>query len=1239
MTKKINLQTSLERREPKLSLRPDSLQQGDVMLVSGTHWPFEAIQFRIGKKDIMPVRILQGNLWNGYLVPDSNGNFQVEFPSGRWKPGKYQVEAFTIDGKLALSKSFQVDERAWPGKNTPRPQVNKFALRQNAFDSRRFNTGKGLPQGLLDMVRLDWERIHRPHKPWDGGGIVFFTAPVPGLCNWTPLGPAPFTHGKGSMHGNNSGRIRSLAIHPVTPAVMFAGTAGGGVWKSEDAGVSWVPKTDNQFSMPIGSIAIDPVTPSNVYAGTGEYVPGTDTHYYGNGLLKSIDSGNSWTEIGTLYFSMSEISRIVIDPLNNARIFVAASNGIWISIDSGMGWTQISASPATDIILVRNPGEPGVMRLFAGFTGLGIQTATSSGMGWSAFAPVAVPGAPVNPARTVFGVCRTLPQHIYASFSQAGGGNMLAHIARSSNYGTDWSACTIPDTMLGRIYQAYYNMAIQPHPTDPETVLLAMVDVFKSIDGGGTWTNVSFTSGPRVHADCHAIAFSPTDSNQLYLTSDGGIYYSPDLTASWQARNQDISTIQFYDFGQHPQYESILIAGAQDNGGFHYSGAPIWRRTWVTSGTHNAMDGDAVVATIDPFNPYYHYYGTGPEGHMLRSDDAGRLFTTSFSKPPGSPWWTPFFPDPRTAGVLYMGGTTIVRSDDRGTTWTDIATGLPSAVRAIGFHPTDPLVLYAGTLGGQVYRLQGPPMGPWNTGTVTLTNVTYSGLPVSKQISGLAVDPAGNVWASFSSLLEGEDPGEFSNQHVFRLDAGAGSWTEKSNGLSIANPVNTIVIDPLDANAVYCGADRGVYAWNAGSQSWMPFDRGLPNAPVMVMKIHEASRKLRVATYGRGLWEFNLNPAACSDYFLYMRNHIADAGAEPAADGVAHPYRAGYLCWHWQSPDIIVDPANQTLMPVSTALELADKVLHYGGRRGTNRVYITVHNKGPFRITNVRVRVFFASASGGLPAFPAGLLTNPFTWMPVGAVAWNPVGASVSIPSIEPGTTRLAVWPSFVIPMSAPQHSCLMAFVTSDEDPFVSGGITNPDELVISNRKVALKNLDLDGAAYATDGEEYSNVTAAPASADSDMAADGFTPPRMLVMNSSEKEGTYYQPGVYCASLPEDAVLIFATDPDNRKRMKTGDHKVTAREKKAAEAFAKAKGQFRQVKEFDLRNVIVREARAGETVSFGDLFVSKAAPVQTVVWVWSKKWDAGTEYGFDVLQSQGQRSKGGFTVSLGGMKR
>lgn len=1217
---------------PRLTVLAPSVTHHSTFLLAGEGWPLDGLELRANGEPLWPSRVLEGSLWNGLLVPNADGEFLVECQTATHEPGLLTLVAEQPGGPAADAE-VEIVERPDPGPEVPRHLYSKPDLRAEAFIGRRLRDGESWLPGQREVFEPDWEEIHRDQTVVGEDGIPFFTAPVRGGCNWVPLGPAPFTNGKGSRSLDESGRIRSVAIDPQTPDRLYVGTASGGLWKSTDGGHSWAPKTDDKFSLAIGALAIDPTNPRIVYAGTGEFIPGTNIGYYGQGLLKSTNHGETWSPLGTTQFDLAEIARIVIDPANTANLYVAASNGVWHGTAGGSTWTRLTATPATDVVLVRDPSKPGVDQLIVGLqnaAGLAVATRTSGGA-WSTFRATTSPAFPNSTSRrTILGVCRDKPQHLYAAFADLQG-QQLAAIAKSADHGATWTACSLPSG--GRNYQANYNLSILPHPTKPDTVILTLVEPWRSTNGGQTWTNVQY--GPRgtgVHVDDHAVAYHPTTHDSIFLATDGGLFFSADLGNNWQARNLDLATLQLYDFGQHPQYEGILVAGAQDNGGFHHSGAPIWKYHWVRPGeTHNSMDGDGVMAQIDPFDGYVHYYGANSQ-NMYRSDDAGRFFGTHWKAWPGTEWWRPFFPDPRVAGVLYSGGSTLRRSPDRGNTWTEITGALGGSVRAVGFRAGSPRTVVVGTTAGKVFRVTGPSTGAWNTTNVRTDDITLTGLPAGQEISSLAVDPAGNVWATTSSLMKTEAPNEFTTDHVHRLDAGATAWVSKSTGLARANPVNTILIDPRSADRVFCGADRGAFSWDAQTQTWKPWDQGLPNAPVIKLMVHAPSRKVRAATYGRGLWERSLDDVGCSDHFLYLRDHIADAGHSPTANGVPHPYVRGQRCWHWQSEDILVDPAPfQTPNLVTSPTELAARVVHRGGQRGANHIYVTVHNKGPFAVTRVKVRAFFGPASAGLPAFPSGLLGNPFGWTSGPGVQsdWTPVGAAFDIPRLEAGTTRLAAW-NFVIPSSAPSHSCLLAFVTSAEDPFSPGSVTSPDALVIDNRKVTLKNLDLGANPGGGGGGGGGGVGGQP-------RMPGFTTLREIRMHAGHGEVIPMQPAIG-GRLPPEAVAVVALHRDSPVDFLRYDFPRSPPMDEAEEIFRSHADELaaavEELQHYDLEHPILAPVQPEELVALGEAFVTDGEPLHLAVWVFSPHWSPEEQYTVDIVQLQDEEPRGGYTVEL-----
>lgn len=1213
---------------PKILLSESRVQQGNVISLQGESWPLDAITIHINGIRNPSLKLITGNWWNGDIVPNAEGEFLVMLQTDNMEKGVYTIKTSTPDKRINITTSLFVEKRIEWGDDEPRNKKDKPYYRSRDFQYSRVKNNSW-PDGITDVIRNELLRRNRrsvPESPQ--GGIVYFSNPVPGKCNWTPIGPAPFTNPR-HPQGNNSGRIKSFAIDPIIPTTLYAGTASGGLWKSFNSGFNWTPISDDQPSLSIGAISIHPKNTNIIYVGTGEMVPGKiQSAYFGRGILKSTNGGNSWSVLGGSLFDLMEISRIVIHPLETETIFISASNGLWTSEDGGSSWIKLLPGSFTDVIIVQNPAEDGQLRLITGKSGTGLITMLRTPTGWGSPEEIAISGVAGGSNNITIGVCRSFPNEMYAAFSNPTGSvDLLQNVARSSDYGMTWANCTIPDSSIGYSYQASWNLSIQPHPENPEIVILAVVDVFKSIDGGKTWKNVSFSNELLIHTDTRAITFNPLVPDSLYIGTDGGVYFSADAGEHWQTRNFDISSIQIYDFGQHPQHDAIMVAGSQDNGGFFYTGAPIWKRHWVNPGVkHHSMEGDMVVAQIDPFNPNIYYYGLGPQGVILRSDDGGKLFTKSWKKFAGTNWRIPFFCCPHHPGVLYIGGDALHRSNNRGDDWLPITKTLAGTIRALGFHPTNPQQLVIGTGLGNIYRVTGPSSGEWNTTTVTVENITFSGTPKGELISSVAIDESGTIWISFSNLQKSLETGEFSNHFVYRLEAGSSDWMEKSNGLSKANPVNTLICDPADTSIVYCGADWGVFRWNNTAGMWELFDEGLPNSPVFKLQIHGPSRKIRAATHGRGLWERQLDETTCSNRFLYMRKHIADAGSEPASEGVDHPFVEGYQCWHWQSPDIVVDHTMQTTSIVTDPLTLADKVVHSGAGKGLNRIYIRVHNKGPFAVNNVKVRAYFAAASAGLPEFPSGMMNNPFSFIPIEPSEWNPVGSTFTISKIEAGTTRLAYW-EFIIPESAPAHSCLMAFTSGLEDPFSSDENSNPDELVMNNRRVALRNLDLEAIPGSTgfSGELGSGGSS---------SVPGAGLHKIIAFHGGFKKSQKYNISIRASHVPEDSFIVIVPEIKSKHHFRHSITTPTVWSEKLKKTFADHKFHDLSGELFNKKDLLVYPLSPGKDTVLGEAILSKNKSIQLAIWIWSKKWDIEKQYRYDILQWHETRVIGGFTVEL-----
>ncbi|HEV8370719.1 MAG TPA: hypothetical protein VGQ39_22405 [Pyrinomonadaceae bacterium] len=1003
-------------------------------------------------------------------------------------------------------------------------------MRRLDWFKRRFGHLDYIPDGVrvaqVDSVRKLRDRRDRGTKPPGGEP----GQPVPGVCNWTPAGPGPVIVSPTTAF---SGRAISIAFDPVNNDTIYAGAANGGVWKSTDRGRTWSPKSDFQNSMAIGTIAIDPNNTLRIFAGTGQYGEAVGT-LYGNGVLYSANGGDTWSELATSTFQRDEISKILFDTTDATSqiMFLSSRQGVYESTDGGVNWTLLRAGDASDLVMIET--GPGVQliagfagsgiftatrtgmgwsswtqfvsgdfpttfqrivlgqcrdhpnRIYAAFSDgynvAGIVKTQNGGNSWTRLTPPLV--TDINSQSTTSGAtphvhnvtvsdAQMLANTLVYTSGPASAGPAHTHtltltaqqlsdlrdgfatvVVTSSTAAGHTHAFVLNRRLSG---QTWYNFHISPHPTNSDIVYYGEVRLWKTSTGNAPWTQL-----PILHTDNHAFAFAPDDANQIWSIGDGGVYMSPDAGASFQHRNRDLQTLEYISVALHPQWETIMIGGTQDNGTHRYTGQPAWE---FSDG------GDGGFTAINPSLPtrmYHEYVSTT----FYRSDSSGAIGTWALKNSGvtgGAEFYAPFVLDPSNPSVCYFGGGELWRSDNNADAWSAITSVVAGNITAIAVHPMDSNTIYVGTTTGRVYLVQ-KTGATWALADVTTTEITGADLPAGVYISDLAVDPAGNVWITLSSVLWSETTGEFSNDHVYRRPAGGGNWTSRSTGLAQANPVNSIIIDPADSNRLFCGCDLGVFRTDNAGMNWVPWDQGLPNVTVFDLQIHSPRRLLRAATHGRSIWERHIDAASCPLVDLYMRDNILDSGRVQPTPEAAHPF-TGSWAGHWQSEDIKVDgpePNFQTTNPIDNYVDFASLQHRTARRNQTNRFYVQVHNRGVNIAHSVQVRAFFAPTSPGLPPLPADFWTGgrPFSGTPSGP-NWTPVGSTINLGDLEPGEPGVAEW-DWVVPNSAPQHSCLLAVATCTEDPITGVGTLNPDQLVLNSKHVTLKNLNVQDAVAGT---------------------------------------------------------------------------------------------------------------------------------------------------------------------------
>jgi photosystem II stability/assembly factor-like uncharacterized protein len=1032
---------------PKSYLFPYKIQ------VFGSGWgPCPVSLYLDGDTRVRPARLLVGEGQKDKFKP-TGGEFHVLLNVPGLAPGEHKITAIAESRgrQWERSASFSLEKIRQTEKDG-RPTYRWFR-RQEHFLRQRFPDGiNRLPGSRVRALayRDSLRRLLGGDRP---------SPPMPAGCNWYCIGPSVVRRGQVFSTTPStyttapiSGRITSIAYDPNDTNVVYVASAQGGIWKSTDGGLNWRPKSDYAVSLASGCVTVDPsVTDlsgrsTRIFVGTGE--PNQSDSYYGAGMLISTDGGETWTARGTSTFVRAAFSAIAVDPANNQHLYGATDQGLYESADEGLNWDQLEAGIFHDLAV--DWANPGGAELYAGKDGVGIRRSQDGGVTFATLGG----GLPAAAGRIALAKAPSNANVLYAAFSSGGG---LTGIYQTADGGNTW---TPTGSMPSGVGQTSYNFVLAIHPTDGNTVLFGEVHLWRTANAGGAWTRVS-TGSPGIHADQHAISFHPTNGNLVFVGNDGGVFYSIDGGVTFTHRNKDLATLQYYGFANHPVWDAVILGGTQDNGAQRYLGHPAWE--------HSAL-GDGAFAAINATTDNRKWFETRWYSFpCFRSDSAGAPGTWA-TKQSGistnSNWfYPPLAMDPNDSRILYCGYDKLYRSADSGDSWTAITgslIGTNTNITAIAVAPSDSNTVYVGLQDGSVFKVT------FSAGSWAAANVTGTPLPAG-QVSDIAVHPtvANTAYVTTSNLIFSEGAGEFTNNHVFKTVNGGTAWTSASSGLSQANPVNCIVVDPDFSNTVFIGCDVGIFRSNDGGNTWSPWDEGLPNCSVQDLQLFRPKRLLRAATHGRSIWERPVDPATCPLVDVYLRDDFVDTGLSfPSPSGVEHPFIAGETVYWYQSVDIKVDapdPATNTYQTPSRDIDYVqfEELQHDNPRRSTwVRVYAQVHNRGINPATNVRVRPFWANAGGGLPNLPPDFWTAFPNTDPSDTSVWHPVGPARTIGTLYPGQPQIASW-SWLVPTDAPDHSCMLAVVKSDEDNVTTSSLSIGTAVTMDNN-VTLKNLHVD---------------------------------------------------------------------------------------------------------------------------------------------------------------------------------
>ena len=799
------------------------------------------------------------------------------------------------------------------------------------------------PAFTLHLLReAEKERAKYPSLfPTSGGPEL--PAAVGGTA-WSSLGPttAAFTQNGITLNKVDSGRPRVILpdTADATGNTIYVLACGGGLWKTTNflsATPTWTALTDFVGSNMSGSAAFGRST-STLFVGSG------DPFDLGVGgfMIKSANGGTSWSTASQLG-TASKIYDIQVDTSQAADIVLVGTNtGLFRSTNAGTSYTAVASIPATSVVW--SMARTSTFWLASTETSAGVGTLYSSadqGATWTALATSAFSAA----GRITLGIAQPGDAVIYAYAANTGDAAQL-DLFKSIDGGTTWAAlgisAKVPTNsntdnadmkLMGN--QAFYNHMILVDPADAtrNTVYLGgQLASAKTTNGGTTWALTSNWLAqfglPYVHADFHCAAYSNFGGTpRLYFGTDGGLFTSTDGGTTWDdTKNKGLVNHLIYSLGANAGVAGSALVGLQDNGTRIRVGTSStfnqirggdgfgvgWTQTVVSASAvslssyvYNSIQRATTSPVVSQSNWSGFTTGLGSTG--TTDGGASYYFVTPIVAPPAGadPGGQTFF----TYGNSGTGTNSKKIFQSSASGWTVIGTpgigGITAGrfVRAvshgIGVSPTDLQHIAAAGNGGYVLLTA-------NGGT-NWTEVFLGAEPTTVgPVAGWQGFNANIAWANNSLLYACSESSGLGAVRVAKSANGGTTWVAAAAGLPDV-PVTKLAVDPGDAtgNTVYAATWLGVYKTTNGGTSWTVFGTGLPQGRATDLWVAPDSSSLRVATWGRGVWEIS---APTPVTFL----------AQPAAATVAVGHTAtfsvrangsGSLTYQWKKNGTVIPSA------------------------------------------------------------------------------------------------------------------------------------------------------------------------------------------------------------------------------------------------------------------------------------------------------------------------------------------
>lgn len=650
--------------------------------------------------------------------------------------------------------------------------------------------------------------------------------------SWQDLGPSSWNATSGWSPG--VGRITALGFETGNIDHMIIGANTGGVWRTTDGAQTWTHLTDYFSHLSVYSVAIHPTQPNIYFFGS-----------HGGNIFKSINSGATWSLLGTIGNSM--VNKIVINPSNPNLMFATAENaGIYRSENGGATWVMAVADTRGFDVEFK-PGDLSVVYA----SGTGFHKSIDGGLTFTTIngffhGPKMIGVTAANPERVY--VLEANEPKFGALYKSNNSGNSFEKLNHQGLNFFGYSLTGHDDRG-----QAPRDMAIAVNPTNENEVHIAGILTWRSMNGGVNFTitsdwipaNAAHLNIGYCHADVDDLMFNGTT---LFAVTDGGIFKAENtgtINADYfEDITEGLSIRQFYKIGVSQTANVIVLGGSQDNGTSFYKAATGWK-DW--------LGADGMETFVDKNNSN-NFFGTSQFGSVYRSVDGGNsYFGVNTPRGGNGNWVTPLEQDPIRQNTLYVGYNRVYKSINNGASWTSVSQDFGENIDNLKIAPSNNEVMYA-SRGAFLYKTVDGGSTSWEQ----TTN------PIGR-INSIAIHPTNpnKIAVALTSA-----------KRVAVSNDGGATWINYSKNLPSFSAL-ALVWDDNGKDGLYLGMDYGVYYIDNTFEDWQPYNNLLPNVIINELEINQVTRMLYAGTYGRGLWVSPLVTASIGTEDLSFRNGVS----------------------------------------------------------------------------------------------------------------------------------------------------------------------------------------------------------------------------------------------------------------------------------------------------------------------------------------------------------------------------